>query len=77
MRSCLLVLAFSTICFSQTQTPQQIITALVTQQADLTAKTIAVLNQVPELTATIDRQQKQIAELQSEIENMKKEKIKK
>jgi len=52
MKKAILVLSLAVICLAQPQqqpTPQQTISTLVSQQANLSAQIITVLNQVPEL----------------------------
>jgi cell shape-determining protein MreC len=73
-RSIVLVLAFVALAVGQPQlqtTPQQVITSLVSQQAQLSANIISTLNQVPELLAKIEAQQKQIAELTAQLDAFK------
>jgi peptidoglycan hydrolase CwlO-like protein len=68
-KSLFLVCVLSVVCFGQTQqpTPQQTVTALVTQQAQLTSQIITVLNQVPELVKQNQDLQKQMLNLQDTI----------
>jgi cell shape-determining protein MreC len=52
MKSLIIVLVLSVFCMAQSQqqpTPQQTVSALVSQQANLSAQIITVLNQVPDL----------------------------
>jgi len=50
-KSLIFVCLFSVLCFGQQTQPtaQQTVTALVSQQANLTAQIITILNQLPEL----------------------------
>lgn len=76
LRSLFLVLVFSAVCFGQQQqpTPQQTVTTLVTQQANLSAQVITILNQVPDLIKQNQELQAQVKDLQ---EQLKKKEVKK
>ena len=68
-RSLFLVCLFTAVCFGQQQqpTPQQTVTALVTQQAQLTSQIITVLNQVPDLVKQNQELQAQVKDLQDQL----------
>jgi peptidoglycan hydrolase CwlO-like protein len=76
-KSLILICAFSVICLAQPQqqpTPQQTVTALVSQQANLTAQIITILNQLPELVKQNQDLQAQVKDLQ---EKLNKKEVKK
>jgi peptidoglycan hydrolase CwlO-like protein len=75
LRSLFLVLIFTAVCFGQQQpTAQQTVTALVTQQANLSAQIITILNQVPDLIKQNQELQAQVKDLQ---EKLNKKEVKK
>ena len=75
LRSLFLVLVSAAVCFGQQQpTPQQTVTALVTQQANLSAQIITILNQVPDLIKQNQELQAQVKDLQ---EKLNKKEVKK
>ena len=77
MKSFLLVCVLSGFCFaqaSQQPTPQQQVTALVTQQANLSAQIITVLNQIP---ALVDENAKLQAQVKDLTEKLNKKETKK
>jgi peptidoglycan hydrolase CwlO-like protein len=76
-KSIFFVLVFSVSCLAQAQqqpTPQQTISTLVSQQANLSAQIITVLNQVPELVKQNQDLQAQVKDLQ---EKLNKKEVKK
>jgi peptidoglycan hydrolase CwlO-like protein len=65
-----LICLFSVLCFGQQvqPTPQQTVSALVSQQANLSAQIITILNQVPELVKQNQDLQAQVKDLQAKLE---------
>ena len=76
MKSFFLVCVLSGLCFAQQPqpTPQQTVSALVSQQASLSAQIITILNQVPDLIKQNQDLQAQVKDLQ---EQLKKKEVKK
>jgi TolA-binding protein len=72
---CAMLFVFTSLAVAQDKqpTPQQTVTAVVTQVSQASASAIAILNQVPDLVAQIEKLQAQIKELNAEIDKMKKE----
>jgi peptidoglycan hydrolase CwlO-like protein len=66
----IIVLALAALCLGQQQqpTPQQTVSALVSQQANLSAQIITILNQVPELVKQNQDLQAQVKDLQAKLE---------
>ena len=75
MKKALLVLCLAAFCMAQQpqqQTPQQTVSALVSQQTRITADIVSVLNQVPDLVKQVQDLQVQVIDLQEQLKNKDK-----